>query len=97
MPMKHSQYEHSSDLIDGKALETTSVRTLKRGNKKCVRKEASKLWNDTLCNEICKDLFTETLDTLIEMQFIKCNIISRREYLSLPKDSELHHHSIQST
>ena len=88
------------DLIDGKALETlimASVRTLKWGNKKCGREEVSKLVNDTLCNETCKDLFNETLDSLIEKQFIKCNIISNRECLSLPKDSELHHRSIQST
>ena len=50
---------------------------------------------DTLYNE--KDLVNETLDSLIEKQFIKCNIISNRECLSLPKDSELHHRSIQST
>ena len=47
-----------------------------------------KLANDTLCNEICKDLFNETL---------KCNLIINRECLSLPKDSKLHHRSIQST
>ena len=50
------------DLIDGKALETlimASVRTLKWGNKKCGREEVSKLVNDTLCNEICKDLLTK--------------------------------------
>ena len=90
----------NSDLFDGKALETliiASVRTLKRGNKKCGREEVSKLVNDTLCNETCKDLFNETLDSLIEKQFIKCNIISNRKCLSLPKDSELHHRSIQST
>ena len=90
----------NSDLIDGKALATlimASVRTLKRGNKKCGREEVSKLVNDTLCNETCKDLFNETLDSLIEKQFIKCNIISKPECLSLPKQSELHHHSIQST
>ena len=46
---------------------------------------------------ICKDFFNETLDSLIEKQFIKCNIISNRKCLSLPKDSELHHRSIQST
>ena len=51
----------------------------------------------TLCNEIWKDLFNETLDSLIKMQFIKCNIVSSRECLSLPKDSELHHRLIQST
>ena len=50
-----------------------------------------------LCNEICKDLFNETMDSLIENQFIKCNIKSNRECLFLPKDSELHHLSIQST
>ena len=89
----------NSDLFDGKALETliiASVRTLKRGNKKCGREEISKLVNDTLCKKICKDLFTETLDSLIKKQFIKSNIISNRECLSLLKDSELHHRSIQS-
>ena len=89
-----------SDLFDGKPLETliiASVRRLKRGSKKCGKEEVSKLVNDTLCNEICKDLFNKTLDSLIENQFIKCNIISNRECLSLPKDSELHHRSIQST
>ena len=38
----------NSDLFDGKALETliiASVRTLKRGNKKCGREEVSKLVN----------------------------------------------------
>ena len=90
----------NSDLISGKALETlitASVRTLKRGNKKCGRKEVLKLVNHTLCNEIFKDLFNETLVNLIEKQFIKCNIISNRECLSRPKDSELHYRSIQST
>ena len=74
-----------------------NVRTLKRGNKKCDREELSKLVNDTLCNKICKDLFNETLGSLIEKQFIKCIIISNRECLSLRKDSELHDPSIQST
>ena len=88
--------EDNSDLIDGKALETlkiASVRTLKRGNKKCSREEVSKLVNN-LCNEISKDLFNKTLDSLMENQSIKCNIISSWECISLPKDSELHHRSI---
>ena len=90
----------NSGLIDGKALETlivASVRTLKRGNKKCGREEVSKLLKDTLCNENCKNLFNKKLDSLIEKQFIKYNIISNRECWSLPKDSALHHRSIQST
>ena len=69
----------NSDLIHGKALETlitVSVRSLKRGNKKCGKEDVSKLVNDTLCNKICKDIFNETLDSLIEKQFIKYNIIS---------------------
>ena len=53
--------------------------------------------NDTLCNEIYKDLFNKSLDSLIEKQFIKCNAISNRECLSLPKDSELYDRSIQCT
>ena len=53
--------------------------------------------NDTLCNKICKDLFNETLDSLIDKQFIVCKIVSSQECLSLPKDSDLHHRSIQST
>ena len=67
------------DLFDGKALETliiASTRTLIRGNKKCGREDVSKLVNDTLCKEICKDLFNETPVSLIEKQFIKWNIIS---------------------
>ena len=53
--------------------------------------------NDTLCNKICKDLFNETLDSLIDKQFIVCKIVSSQECLSLPKGSDLHHRSIQST
>ena len=90
----------NSDLTDGKALETliiASVTTVKRGNKKSGREEVSKLVKNTLSSEICKDLFNETLDSLNEKQFIKCNIISNPECLTLPKDSELHHCSIQST
>ena len=90
----------NSGLFDGKVLETliiASLRRLKQGNKKCGREEVSKLVNDTLSHKICKDLFNETLYSLIENQFIKCNIISNRECLPLPKDSELHHRSIQST
>ena len=56
-----------------------------------------KIDEDTLCKEICKDLFNKTVDNLIEKQFTKCNILSSRECLSLPKDSEVHHCSIQST
>ena len=58
-------------------------------------REVSKLVNDTLCDEICKDLLNILLDSLIEEQFIKCNVISSRECLCLPKGSELHHRSIQ--
>ena len=90
----------NSDLFDGKALETliiAPVWTLKPRNKKCGREEVSKLVNDTLCNEIHKDLFNKSLDSLIEKQFIKCNAISNRECLSLPKDSEMYDRSIQST
>ena len=37
------------------------------------------------------------MTSLREKQFIKCNIISSRECLSLLKDFELRHRSIQST
>ena len=87
----------NSDLIAGKALGTliiASVRTLKQRTKKCGREEVSKLVNDTLCNEICKDLFNKTLNNLIEKHFIKCNIISNRKCLSLTKDSELNYRRI---
>ena len=90
----------NSDLLDGKALETliiASVKKLKLGNKKCAREEFSKFVNDSICNEICKDLFNKTLYRLIENQSVKCNIISSQECLSLPKNSELHHRSILPT
>ena len=40
-----------------KHLIIASVRTLKRGNKKCGREEVSKLVNDFSCNDICMNLF----------------------------------------
>ena len=45
------------DLLNGKALETliiASVRTLKRGNKKCGREEVSKLVNDIYATKFVK-------------------------------------------
>ena len=95
--MSFTEDNLNSDLIDGKALETliiASVRTLKRGNNKYGREEVSKLVKDY---KICKDLFNKILDSLTENQSIKWNIIKSRKCLSLPKDSELHHRSIQST
>ena len=87
-------------LDDGKALKTliiASVKILKRENKKCGREEFLKLVNNSLCNRICKDRSNKTLDRLIENQSVKCNIVRSRQCLSLPKDSELYHRSIQST
>ena len=87
-----------SDLIGGEALETlltASVRTLKRENNKCSWVEISKWVNDFSCNEIWKDRFNKILDSLTENHSVKCSIISNRECLSLPKDSELCHRSIQ--
>ena len=46
-------------------------------------------------NEIWKDRFNKILDSLTENHSVKCTIISNRECLSLPKDSELRHRSIQ--
>ena len=89
----------NSDLIDRKTLEAliiTSVRTLKQGNEKSGRKEVSNLVNDSLYNEIFKDHFNKTLDGVIENKSLKCNIISSRQCLSLPKDSGLHC-SVQSS
>ena len=59
----------NSNLIDWKALETliiASVTALKRRTKNCGREKVSKLVNNTLSSEICKDLFSETLDSLNE-------------------------------
>ena len=53
--------------------------------------------NDTLCNEISKDILIYKMQFIKFIQFIKCSIISSRECVSLPKDSELHCRSIQST
>ena len=64
--MSFTEDNLNSDLIDGKALETliiASVRTLKRGNNKCGREEVSKLVKDC---KICKDLFNKILDSLTE-------------------------------
>ena len=46
---------------------------------------------------VTKFVLAKTVTSLREKQFIKCNIISSRECLSLLKDFELRHRSIQST
>ena len=46
---------------------------------------------------VTKFVVAKTVTSLREKQFIKCNIISSRECLSLLKDFELRHRSIQST
>ena len=65
--MSFKEYNANSDLIDGKALETliiASVRILKRGNKKCVTGNVSKLVNRFLCRERTISLIVPQKDTL---------------------------------
>ena len=46
-------------------------------------------WLTTLCNEICNNVFSKTLDSLIENQSVKYNTNSSRQCLCLATDSEL--------
>ena len=89
----------NSEIIDGKAFETliiTSIRTLKLGRTKRGREKVSKLDNNSLCNEFCKDLYKKILDNLIENHSVNCHIVNSRECLSLLKRSELNHRPTES-
>ena len=84
----NSTTEEIPNIIDDKEIEVliiASIETLKRQKSKCGKDEVFKLVKDTIEENITRDIFDKTLDSLIESGSEKCSLISNRTCLSLRK------------
>ena len=70
-----------------------SVQTLKRSNKKCEKDEVFELVNNSREKKISREIFESLLYRLIEKQYVKVNVLGKRTFLSLPKESQLNKES----
>ena len=64
-----------------------SIETLKRQKSQCGIYEVFKLVKDTIEENITREIFDKTLDSLIESGSVKSSRISNKTYLSLRKDN----------
>ena len=79
-------------IIDDKEIELlifVSIETLKRQNKMCGKDEVFALLKDSLEEAITMKSFEKSLASLQGSHSIKCNIISNRTCLSIPKHSSI--------
>ena len=65
----------------------SSIHTLKRNKKRCGRLEVYNLVTESVEFEISSDVFTETLNYLIENESVIVNTFRNRECISLPKEN----------
>ena len=65
----------------------SSIHTLKRNKKRCGRLEVYNLVKESVEFEISSDVFTETLNSLIENESVIVNTFRNRECISLPKEN----------
>ena len=78
--------------IDNKEIELfiiASIETLKRQNKKCCKDEVFALVKDSLEKAIAMRSFEKSSALLQAINSIKCNIVSNRTCLSIPKHSSI--------
>ena len=91
--MERSIYEvpHNNNVphvVEGKDLETlivASIQTLKRSNKKCGKEEVFRLVQESVENQVTKEIFEERVDALGESHSVKIKLIGTRTCVSLPK------------
>ena len=86
--------------VDGKDIELlfiASIETLKRQNKKCGKDEVLALVKDSLEEAKTMGVFGKYLALSQASNSIKCNIISNRTYLSIPKHSSIPKSCTQNT
>ena len=82
--------EKASSVIEKEELETliiASIETLNRQKMKCRIDEVLKLVQDSLKENIIRENFGKTLQFLIDNDSVKCNSVSNRVCLSLPKNN----------
>ena len=65
----------------------SSIHTLKRNFKKCGRLEVCNLVKESIELEKSSDVFTETLNSLIENESVIVSTFRNRECISLPKEN----------
>ena len=70
----------------------SSIHTLKRNKKKCGKLEVYNLVKESVEFEMSSDVFTETLNSLIENESVIVSIFRNRECISLPKSSSITSH-----
>ena len=66
-------------------LSISSIHTLDRNKKQCGRLEVNNRWVPWIRNVL--DVFTETLNSLIENESVIVSIFRNRECISLPKEN----------
>ena len=84
--------EEIPNIINEKEIEVliiASIEILKRQKSKCGKDEVFKLVEDTIEENITREIFDETRDSIIESTFVKCSLISNRTCLSLMKMMKL--------
>ena len=80
--------EEIPNIINDKVIEMliiTSIETMKRQKSKCGKDDLFKLVKDTIEENMTRNIFDKTLDSLIECGSVKCNLISSITCPSLRK------------
>ena len=72
-----------------------SIETLKRQKSKCRKDEVFKSVKDTIEENITRDIFDKTLDSLIGSGSEKCSLISNRTWLFLRKHNAIENSNLQ--
>ena len=71
------------------------IETLKRQKSKCGKDEVFKLVKDMIEENITRDIFGKTLDSLIESGSVKCSLISNRTCLPIIKHNAIKNSNLQ--
>ena len=90
--------EEIPNIIDDKEIEVliiASIETLKSQKSKCGKDEIFKLVRNAIEENITREIFDETLDSLIESGSVKCSLISNRTCLSLRKHNVIENSNLQ--
>ena len=90
--------EEIPNIIDDKEIEVLIIAsndTLKRQKNEYGKDEVSKLVKDAIEEDITRDIFDKTLDSLIESGSVKCSFISNRTCLSLREHNAIENSNLQ--
>ena len=76
--------EEIPNIVDNKEIEVLTValiEALKHQKSKCCKDEASKLVKDIIQENITREFFAKSLDSLIKSDSARCSLISNRIFL----------------